>query len=102
MPGKKKSNKDFANKIGESTSLAFYILIGHQNEKRISPEVFEKSTQTTKNLNFSANQILRSLKKGTTNTIGFIVADLSNRFIGQSTRIIKKMLISEHCWCVKI
>jgi LacI family transcriptional regulator len=86
---KKVSMKDIANKVGVSTALVSYVLNGLEKEKRVSQEVVEKIHQAAKDLKYKPNQIARSLRKGTTNTIGVIVADISNPFFGQLARIIE-------------
>lgn len=86
---KKVSIKDIANKVGVSTALVSYVLNGLEKEKRVSQEVVKKIHKTAKELNYKPNQIARSLRKGSTNTIGLIVADISNPFFGQLARVIE-------------
>ena len=86
---KKTSMKDIANKVGVSTALVSYVLNGLEKEKRVSQGVVEKIHLTAKELKYKPNQIARSLRKGSTNTIGLIVADISNPFFGQLARIIE-------------
>lgn len=81
--------KDIANKVGVSTALVSYVLNGLEKEKRVSQEVVEKIHKVAKELNYKPNQIARSLRKGSTNTIGLIVADISNPFFGQLARVIE-------------
>lgn len=87
--GKKVSMKDIANKVGVSTALVSYVLNGLEKEKRVGQEIAEKIIATAKELKYQPNQIARSLRKGTTNTIGLIVADISNPFFGQLARVIE-------------
>jgi LacI family transcriptional regulator len=89
MMGKKVSMKDIADKVGVSTALVSYVLNGLEKEKRIKPEIVEKVKKTIKEMNYKPNQIARSLRKGSTNTIGLIVADIANPFFGQLARIIE-------------
>lgn len=86
---KRVSMKDIANKVGVSTALVSYVLNGLEKEKRVGPELAEKIRQAAKELKYTPNQIARSLRKGTTNTLGLIVADISNPFFGQLARIIE-------------
>ncbi|MGQ8334921.1 LacI family DNA-binding transcriptional regulator [Sunxiuqinia sp. A32] len=86
---KKVSLKDIANKVGVSTALVSYVLNGLEKEKRVGPEVVKKIRAAAKELNYKPNQIARSLRKGSTNTIGLIVADIANPFFGQLARIIE-------------
>lgn len=86
---KKVSLKDIASKVGVSTALVSYVLNGLEKEKRVGPEIAEKIHAAAKELKYHPNQIARSLRKGTTNTIGLIVADISNPFFGQLARVIE-------------
>ena len=86
---KRVSMKDIASKVGVSTALVSYVLNGLEKEKRVGPELAEKIRQAAKDLKYAPNQIARSLRKGTTNTLGLIVADISNPFFGQLARIIE-------------
>ena len=86
---KKVSIKDIAIKVGVSTALVSYTLNGLEKEKRVGSEIAEKIRAAANELKYQPNQIARSLRKGTTNTIGLIVADISNPFFGQLARVIE-------------
>jgi len=86
---KKVSMKDIANRVGVSTALVSYVLNGLEKEKRVGPELVEKIRSVAKEMKYKPNQIARSLRKGSTNTVGFIVADIANPFFGQLARIIE-------------
>ncbi len=86
---KKISMKDIANKVGVSTALVSYVLNGLEKEKRVGQEVVEKIRKVAKELKYQPNQIARSLRKGISNTLGLIVADISNPFFGQLARVIE-------------
>lgn len=86
---KKVSMKDIAEKVGVSTALVSYVLNGLEKEKRVGNEVVQKIHEVAKELKYKPNQIARSLRKGSTNTIGLIVADISNPFFGQLARVIE-------------
>jgi len=86
---KRVSLKDIANKVGVSTALVSYVLNGLEKEKRVGPEVVKRIREVARDLNYKPNQIARSLRKGSTNTIGLIVADIANPFFGQLARIVE-------------
>lgn len=86
---KRVSLKDIANKVGVSTALVSYVLNGLEKEKRVGPEVVKRIREVAGDLNYKPNQIARSLRKGSTNTIGLIVADIANPFFGQLARIVE-------------
>jgi LacI family transcriptional regulator len=83
------SLKDIATKVGVSTALVSYVLNGLEKEKRVGPEIVIKIHQAANELKYKPNQIARSLRKGSTNTIGIIVADISNPFFAQLARVIE-------------
>ncbi|MFA6335953.1 MAG: LacI family DNA-binding transcriptional regulator [Bacteroidales bacterium] len=85
---KRTSLKDIANHVGVSTALVSYVLNGLEKEKRVSPEIVQKIKSAVKELNYTPNQIARSLRKGSTMTIGFIVADIANPFFGNLVRYV--------------
>jgi len=87
--GKKASLKDIAAKVGVSTALVSYVLNGLEKEKRVGQEVVVKIREAARELNYKPNQIARSLRKGSTNTIGLIVADIANPFFAHLARIIE-------------
>ncbi len=86
---KKVSLKDIANKVGVSIALVSYVMNGQEKEKRVGAEVVKKIRLAAEELNYQPNQIARSLRMGSTNSIGLIVADIANPFFGQLGRIIE-------------
>lgn len=86
---KRISLKDIATRVGVSTALVSYVVNGLEKEKRVGPEVVKKIREVALELNYKPNQIARSLRSGSTNTIGLIVADIANPFFGQLARIIE-------------
>ncbi|RYE50809.1 MAG: LacI family transcriptional regulator [Sphingobacteriales bacterium] len=85
---KKTSLKDIAAKVGVSTALVSYVL-NNKKEGRIRKEVAQKIKDIAAKLNYRPNQIARSLKTNQTNTIGLIVADISNPFSSGLARVIE-------------
>lgn len=86
---KKVSLKDIALKIGVSTALVSYVLSGNEEKGRVGKETAEKIRQVAKELNYQPNHIAKSLKTGKTNTIGLIVADISNPFFASIARAVE-------------
>lgn len=89
MREKKVSLKDIAKEVGVSTALVSYVLNGLAKEKRVGKELVDKINTAAKELNYQPNQIARSLRKGSTNTLGLIVADISNPFFAQLARVVE-------------
>lgn len=86
---KKVSLKDIALKVGVSTALVSYVLNGKEKEARVGHDMAKKIRKTASDLNYQPNFIARSLKSGKTNTLGFIVADISNPFFSNLARIVE-------------
>jgi len=96
---KRVSLKDIANKVGVSIALVSYVINGQEKEKRVGAEVVKKIRQAAEELNYQPNQIARSLRMNSTQTIGLIVADIANPFFGQLARIIENKA-SKHGYTV--
>jgi LacI family transcriptional regulator len=77
---KKTSLKDIAYEVGVSTALVSYVLNGQEYEKRVGREMARKIRDVAAALNYTPNNIARSLRTRKTNTIGFVVADINNGF----------------------
>lgn len=86
---KRVSLKDIADKLGVSTALVSYVLNGKDKEKRVGTKIAEKIRNTAKEMNYMPNQIARSLRKGSTNTIGLIVTDIANPFFSSIARMVE-------------
>jgi LacI family transcriptional regulator len=74
------SIKDIAQKVGVSNATVSLVLNGKEKKGRIRPEVAEKIREVAKELNYEPNNLARSLRMGKSQTIGVIVADISNNF----------------------
>jgi LacI family transcriptional regulator len=86
---KKVSLKDVATHVGVSTALVSYVLNGKEKEARVSAQMADKIRKAVEQLKYQPNMIAKSLKSGRTNTIGLIVADISNPFFSNIARIIE-------------
>jgi LacI family transcriptional regulator, galactose operon repressor len=84
---KRVSIKDIARHVGVSTALISYVL--NNKDERVSPEMALKIRKAAAELNYRPNLIAKSLKSGKTNTLGLIVADISNPFFSGIARIIE-------------
>lgn len=85
---KKIALKDIAAAVGVSTALVSYVL-NNKKEGRINKAVAEKIRDTALKMNYRTNHIARSLKINKTNTIGLILADISNPFSAALARSIE-------------
>lgn len=86
---KKVSLKDVARHVGVSTALVSYVMNGKEKQARVSAQMADKIRKAAADLKYYPNMIAKSLKSGKTNTIGLIVADISNPFFSNIARIIE-------------
>jgi LacI family transcriptional regulator len=86
---KKASLKDIASKVGVSTALVSYVLNNQDEERRVGKEIAIKIREAAVALNYTPNQIARSLKTRKTNTIGIVVADINYRYTSGVTKSIE-------------
>lgn len=89
MSKKRVSLKDIAEKVGVSTALVSYVLNGQEKEKRVGAEVVIRIREVLKEMNYKPNHIARSLRYGTTQTIGLVVTDIANPFFSSLARHIE-------------
>ena len=90
---KKKSIKDIAQDLGLSKTTVSFVLNDKGDEKNISKKTQKKVLDYVKKVNYHPNQIAKSLKQGQTNTIGYLVPDISNPFFAKIGR-----LLEDHFW----
>lgn len=85
---KKTSLKDIANELGVSTAVVSYVL-NNKYDGRISEAKAEQIKAMARKMNYFPNQIAKSLKSDKTNTIGLIIADISNLYYSNIARYIE-------------
>lgn len=86
---KKVRLEDIANKMGVSKTLVSMVLNGYGDKNGIKKETQERVIALTRELDYKPNQVARSLRLGKSNTIGLIVADISNAFYARMARNIE-------------
>ncbi|MDX2250390.1 MAG: LacI family DNA-binding transcriptional regulator [Bacteroidia bacterium] len=86
---KRTSLADIANALGVSPTLVSMVLNHRGDKNGISPETQKKVREKAKELNYQPNRMARGLRLGRSNTIGLIVADISNSFYAQIARSIE-------------
>jgi LacI family transcriptional regulator len=92
--GRRVSLKDIAAKTEVSIATVSYVLNGLEKEKRIGAEVAKKIHDAAEELNYQPDEIAKSLRSGSTKSIGLVVADIANPFFSQLARIIEDMAFS--------
>jgi LacI family transcriptional regulator len=81
--------KDIAREANVSVALVSYVLNGKEKESRVGKEVSLKIKQIAKELNYEPNYLAKSLRSGKTQTLGLILADISNPFFANIARIVE-------------
>ena len=89
MNKKKASLRDIAEQAQVSTALVSYVLNGKEKESRVGHDIAVKIKQIAKDLNYEPNYLAKSLRSGKTQTIGLIIADISNPFFANIARIVE-------------
>lgn len=85
---KKVSLKDIAKEVGVSIATVSYVL-SNGKSGRVSEDMSKTIKEVAKKRNYRPNRIAQSLKSGKTNTIGLVLADISNPFFASIARIIE-------------
>ncbi|GGK46082.1 MULTISPECIES: LacI family DNA-binding transcriptional regulator [Flavobacteriaceae] len=86
---KKVSLADISKELGVSKTLVSFVMNGKAEEMRISEEMTEKVLLKAKEMGYKANYLAKALRTGKSNTIGLIVADISNTFFAKLARSIE-------------
>lgn len=84
--------KDIATITGLSISTVSAVLNNKTKTARISEETAKKVRHAASKLNYKPNMLASSLRKGTTNSIGIVISDISNPFFIELTSIIEHKL----------
>jgi LacI family transcriptional regulator len=92
MSNKKLSLSDLANILGISKSTVSFVLNNKGDKYNISKETQKLILEKAKELNFVPNFFAKSLREGKTKTIGLVVADISNAFYGELSKMIQEEL----------
>ncbi len=88
---KKVSLLDIARSLNVSTSLVSFVLNGQGDEKGINSKTQQRVLAKARELNYKPNHIARGLRLGKSNTIGLIVADISNKFYARIAKRVEEL-----------
>ncbi len=88
---KKVSLKDIAKQLEVSITLVSMVLNNQGDEKGISTKTQKRVKELAKKLNYKPNQVARSLRLGSSKTIGLIISDISNVFYSEIAKNIEHM-----------
>ena len=88
---KKTSLNEIAKSLGVSKTLVSFVLNGRGNENGISKKTQETVFKKAKELNYHPNYIARGLRTGKSQTIGLVIADISNTFYAKIAKRIEEV-----------
>lgn len=86
---KKVTIKDIADSLGVSSALVSFVMNGKAQEMRVSKQMADKVRVKAEELGYTANYMARALRTGKTNTLGLIVADISNSFFSKLAKSVE-------------
>ncbi|MFR9602730.1 MAG: LacI family DNA-binding transcriptional regulator [Rikenellaceae bacterium] len=87
------SIKDIAQELGISSTTVSLVLTGKYHNGRISKAMVDKVLHTANKMNYHPNIIAKSLKSGSTKSVGLIVADITNPYFAQLVFVIQNYLL---------
>lgn len=88
---KKTSLNDIAKSLNVSKTLVSFVLNDQGDKNGISSKTQKIVLEKAKELNYKPNQIARGLRLGKSQTIGLIVADISNKFYAKIAKKIEEV-----------
>lgn len=91
---KNKSLKDIANELGLSKTTVSFVLNNKGDEMSISKKTQTKIKAYVQKVDYQINHVAKSLKNGRTNTIAFIVPDISDPFYARLSRKIEDLFLT--------
>lgn len=94
MKAKRTSLSDIAKALNVSKATVSFVLNGKGDQFNISKEKQRLVQEKAKEMQYVPNFFAKSLRQGETNTIGLVLADISNPFYGELCKIIQEELHS--------
>jgi len=91
---KNKSLKDIANELGLSKTTVSFVLNNKGDEMSISKKTQNKIKAYVQKVDYRINHVAKSLKNGRTNTIAYIVPDISEPFYANLGRKIEDLFLT--------
>ncbi len=80
------SIKDIAIRAGVSTTTVSHVI---NKSRYVHPDTEARVLQAIEELNYKPNMLARSLRHGTTKTIGLLVSDVENPFFSEVARAVE-------------
>jgi LacI family transcriptional regulator len=95
MKAKRVSLADIAESLNISKSTVSFVLNGKGKQFNISPTTQQLILDKAKELNYVPNFFAKGLREGKTQTIGLVLADISNPFYSELSKAIQESLYSQ-------
>jgi len=92
MKSKRVSLADIAESLNISKSTVSFVLNGKGKQFNISPTTQQLILDKAKELNYVPNFFAKGLREGKTQTIGLVLADISNPFYSELSKVIQESL----------
>jgi len=93
---KKKSLRDIAKSLNVSKTLVSFVLNDQGDKNGISSKTQKIVLERARELNYKPNHMARGLRLGKTQTLGLIVADISNTFYAKMAKKIEEVANQHH------
>ncbi|OFY48397.1 MAG: hypothetical protein A2W85_00295 [Bacteroidetes bacterium GWF2_41_31] len=93
---KKKSLSDIAKSLNVSKTLVSFVLNDQGDKNGISSKTQKIVLERAKEMNYKPNHMARGLRLGKTQTLGLIVADISNTFYAKMAKKIEEVANQHH------
>ncbi|MDH4473743.1 MAG: LacI family DNA-binding transcriptional regulator [Fluviicola sp.] len=95
MKSKRISLADIAESLSISKSTVSFVLNGKGKQFNISPTTQQLILDKAKELNYVPNFFAKGLREGKTQTIGLVLADISNPFYSELSKAIQESLYKQ-------
>lgn len=95
MKSKRISLADIAESLSISKSTVSFVLNGKGKQFNISPTTQQLILDKAKELNYVPNFFAKGLREGKTQTIGLVLADISNPFYSELSKSIQESLYKQ-------
>ncbi len=95
MKSKRISLADIAESLSISKSTVSFVLNGKGKQFNISPKTQQLILDKAKELNYVPNFFAKGLREGKTQTIGLVLADISNPFYSELSKAIQETLYAK-------
>ncbi|PKP32259.1 MAG: LacI family transcriptional regulator [Bacteroidetes bacterium HGW-Bacteroidetes-16] len=93
---KKKSLSDIARSLNVSKTLVSFVLNDQGDKNGISSKTQKIVLERAREMNYKPNHMARGLRLGKTQTLGLIVADISNTFYAKMAKKIEEVANQHH------